>query len=338
MVDGPTIATPLTAMPVAGRAWHERWAMTQPFVIAGHRYDDADVVVVELRAGDAIGRGEASPTSYYGETVDSVLAQLDRMLATLATDPWDRLHDTLPPGAARNAIDCAMWDLRAKIAGRPVWELAGLPRWQSVRTAFTIGIDTPAGMADRARACGHEVIKLKLGEGDDVACVEAVRAALPGAVIAVDANQAWDAAQLAEFMPHLARLGVVMIEQPLPRHADAALAAMARPVPVCADESCHVAADVAGLRDRYDMVNVKLDKTGGLTEAIRLVGRAREQGMGLMIGCMEATSLAIAPALLLAPQCAIVDLDGPLLIGHDRPHGLAYASGRVHPPSPALWG
>jgi L-alanine-DL-glutamate epimerase-like enolase superfamily enzyme len=323
---------------IEGQATHERWAMAEPFIIAGHRYDHADVVLVELRADGAVGRGEGSPTSYYGETVESVLAQAREMVALLGETPWADLHDRLPPGAARNAVDCAVWDLRAKQANSPVWRLAGLAEPVAVRTAMTIGIDTPQDMARRAVASGHDVIKLKLGEGDEIACVAAVRAALPEVKLIVDANQAWDGATLVALMPDLARLGVSMIEQPLPADADAALAGMDRAVPVCADESCHVSSDLDRLVGRYDMVNIKLDKTGGLTEALRLVSRARASGFGIMVGCMEATSLAMAPALLIAGQAEVVDLDGPLLIGSDRPHGLRYAGGWVEPPVSALWG
>jgi L-alanine-DL-glutamate epimerase-like enolase superfamily enzyme len=327
-----------------GRVRHERWPMREPFVIAGHRYDAADLVLVELQADGFLGRGESTPTSYYGETVASVVGLATEMverLRGLGLESWADHHDRLPPGAARNAVDCAVWDLRAKQAGVPAWRLAGLPEPRPVATAMTVSLGAPDAMAEKARTCGHEVVKLKLGEGgaaEDGARVEAVRAALPRARLVVDANQAWSVETLRTLMPTLAQLGVAMIEQPLARDADGALASLAHLVPICADESCHVSADVAGLVGRYDMVNLKLDKAGGLTEAIRLVAHARAAGLGLMVGCMEGTSLAMAPATLLAGQAEVVDLDGPLLIGSDRPNGLRYAGGLVHPPEPALWG
>jgi L-alanine-DL-glutamate epimerase-like enolase superfamily enzyme len=323
---------------IRGVARHEAWRMTEPFVIAGHRYDNADVVVVELADGRARGRGEATPTAYYGETVDSVLAQADAMIAALRDESWDVLHDRMLAGAARNAVDCAIWDLRAKRAGRPAWALAGLQPPAPIATAMTLSIDTPALMAARAAACGHAVIKLKLGEGDDLARVAAVRAAVPAAQLVVDANQAWDIARLADLMPALAALGVAMVEQPLPPERDADLRDVDHLVPICADESSHLPDDLDELVGAYDIVNLKLDKTGGFTEALRFTARARQLGFGLMVGCMEGTSLAMAPALLLAGDAVLVDLDGPLLIGSDRPDGLHYADGMVHPPLPALWG
>jgi L-alanine-DL-glutamate epimerase-like enolase superfamily enzyme len=329
---------------ISGRVRHERWTLREPFVIAGHRYEETDLVLVELESGGFRGRGESTPTSYYGETVESVLAQAAEMVARLEgreAGAWADHHDQLPAGAARNAVDCAVWDLRAKQAGTPAWRLAGLSEPRPVATAMTVSLGAPEAMAEKARTCGHEVVKLKVGEGGasvDEARVAAVRSAVPGARLVVDANQAWSVETLQVLMPVLARLGVAMIEQPLPRGADGALASFAHAVPLCADESCHVSADVAGLVGRYDMVNLKLDKTGGLTEAIRFMAAARAAGLGLMIGCMEGTSLAMAPATLLAGQAEVVDLDGPLLIGSDRPAGLRYSGGVVFPPEPTLWG
>jgi len=323
---------------IRGEAVHERWRMNEPFVIAGHRYDFADIVLATVTDGVSVGRGESVPTAYYGETVDSVLAQAEAMLAALTIAPWQDLHDSFPPGAARNAVDCAVWDLRAKQAETSVWQLASLPAPVAVETAMTISIGEPAAMAAKAARCGHALIKLKLGEGDDLARVEAVRAAVPAARLVVDANQAWSLGTLTRLMPDLARLGVAMIEQPLPPEQDAALATIAHPVPICADESAHVAAELDRLVGRFDMVNLKLDKTGGLTEAIRFAARAEALGLGLMVGCMEGTSLGMAPALLLAGSAPVVDLDGPLLIGSDRAHGLVYRDGIVEPPVPELWG
>jgi L-alanine-DL-glutamate epimerase-like enolase superfamily enzyme len=260
------------------------------------------------------------------------------LVAQLGTASWDLLHDRAAPGAARNAVDCAIWDLRAKSAGCRMWEVIGLPEPRPLSTAMTIGIDTPQTMAERAAACGHALIKLKLGGEDDLSRVRAVRKAVPDAQLIVDANEAWSADSLAAILPGLAEAGIAMIEQPLPASADWALGAIDRLVPVCADESCRTTVDLDRLVDLYDLVNIKLDKTGGLTEALRLRDRARALGFGIMVGCMEATSLSMAPAMLVAQGCAFVDLDGPLLIGRDRPHALRYDRGTILPPEAALWG
>ena len=323
---------------ITGTASLERWPLAQPFVISRETFEVSELIVVQLTDGAVTGRGEASPTSYYDETVEGSLAEAGVIVAQLADAEWETLHDRIAPGAARNAVDCAIWDLRAKRAGRRVWELVGLPAPGPLSTAMTIGIDSPARMAERAAASGHELIKLKLGSADDLACVREVRAALPGARIIVDANEAWSADALAAILPALADARGAMVEQPLPRSAEAALSAIDRIVPVCADESCHTIADLERLVGLYDVVNIKLDKTGGLTEALRLRERARELGFGVMVGCMEATSLSMAPAVLVAQGCAFVDLDGPLLIGRDRKHALRYESGTVFPPEAALWG
>lgn len=328
---------------------HERWKLAAPFVIAHETYDYADVVVVALSEGGASGRGECTPTSFYGETVDGVVAAAQALAARLAAgEPWECVHDATPAGAARNAVDCAVWDLRAKQTGKRVWELAGSPAPRPVRTATTISIGDAAQQAEQARAMaadagGTPLIKLKLDAEDVVARVEAVRRAAPGATLIVDANASWDAGRLERWMPALHRANVAMIEQPLAVAADAALADAAfadvrRLVPLAADESAHTSADLDALRGRYDLVNVKLDKTGGLTEALRMVARARELGFGVMVGCMEGTSLAMAPAMLIAAAARFVDLDGPLLIGRDRESGLCYARGIVGPPAAALWG
>jgi L-alanine-DL-glutamate epimerase-like enolase superfamily enzyme len=323
---------------ISGTALVERWPLVQPFVISRETFEVSELIVVTLTDGVFFGRGEASPTSYFDETTDGALAEARAIIVQLGDTPWEALHDRIRPGAARNAVDCAMWDLRAKREGRRVWELIGPPAPQPLSTAMTIGIDTPARMAERAVASGHALIKLKLGSPDDLACVRAVRGALPDARIIVDANEAWSADALIAILPALAEAGVAMIEQPLHSSADAALAAIDRIVPVCADESCRTAADLDRLVGLYDVVNIKLDKTGGLTEALRLRKRARALGFDVMVGCMEATSLSMAPATLVAQGCAFVDLDGPLLIGRDRDHGLRYDRGTVCPPEPALWG
>lgn len=323
---------------------HERWDLAVPFVIAHETYLHADVVVVTLSRDGATGRGECTPTTFYGESVDGVLDAARELGARLARgEPWERIHEGSPAGAARNAVDCAMWDLRAKGAKRRAWELAGISAPVCVRTAQTISVGEAAWQADKARAIvavdgARALLKLKLDAHDVAARISAVRAAAPGATLVLDANESWSPALLEAVMPTLQAANVAMLEQPLPVGEDAALAQIERRVPVCADESAHVSADLDALLDRYDLVNVKLDKTGGLTEALRMSDRARQLGFGLMVGCMEGTSLGMAPATLVAGAARFVDLDGPLLIGRDRAAGLHYEHGLVSPPSAALWG
>lgn len=323
---------------------HERWKLAAPFVIAHEVYHHADVVVVTLVQDAAVGRGECTPTSFYDETVGSVIETVRALAGRLAAgEPWERIHDEAPAGAARNAIDCAVWDLRAKQSGRRVWELAAVPVPRAVRTAQTISVDTALNQAAKAREIvaidgARALIKLKQDACDVAARIAAVRAAAADATLVVDANESWNEDLLRSLLPVLRDAGVAMIEQPLPAGADAALADIERLVPVCADESAHVSADLDGLRGRYDLVNVKLDKTGGLTEALRMVQRARALGFELMVGCMEGTSLGMAPAMTIANFARFVDLDGPLLIGRDRNPGLRYEHGMVEPPPAALWG
>jgi L-alanine-DL-glutamate epimerase-like enolase superfamily enzyme len=323
---------------------HERWELAAPFVIAHETYLHADVIVATLSCDGAVGRGECTPTAFYGESVDGVMKTVRELLARLARgESWDRIHDHVPAGAARNAVDCAFWDLRAKLAKQRVWELIGVPAPGPVRTAPTISVGEAAQQADKARAIvatdgDGALIKLKLDAHDVVARVAAVRDAAPAATLVIDANESWDPVLLAGVMPALQAAHVAMVEQPLPVGKDDALARIERRVPVCADESAHVGADLDALRGRYDLVNVKLDKTGGLTEALRMTARARQLGFGLMVGCMEGTSLGMAPATLVAGAARFVDLDGPLLIGRDRDPGLHYQRGLVSPPSAALWG
>ena len=323
---------------------HERWELAAPFVIAHETYLHADVIVATLSCDGAVGRGECTPTAFYGESVDGVMKTVRELLARLARgESWDRIHDRVPAGAARNAVDCAFWDLRAKLAKQRVWELIGVPAPGPVRTAQTISVGEAAQQADKARAIvatdgDGALIKLKLDAHDVVARVAAVRDAAPAATLVIDANESWDPVLLAGVMPALQAAHVAMVEQPLPVGKDDALARIERRVPVCADESAHVSADLDALCGRYDLVNVKLDKTGGLTEALRMTARARQLGFGLMVGCMEGTSLGMAPATLVAGAARFVDLDGPLLIGRDRDPGLHYQRGLVSPPSAALWG
>lgn len=323
---------------------HERWKLAAPFAIAHEVYHYADVVVVTLAQNAAMGRGECTPTSFYYETITGVMDAVRALLERLAAgEPWERIHDETPAGAARNAVDCAVWDLRAKQSGQRVWELAAVPAPQPVRTAQTISVDSASHQARKACEIvsadgGCALIKLKLNAYDVAARVRAVRAAAPEATLIVDANESWNEDLLRSVLPALRDADVAMIEQPLPGGADAALANIERIVPVCADESAHVSADLDRLRDRYDLVNVKLDKTGGLTEALRMVRRAHALGFGVMVGCMEGTSLGMAPAMAVTSFARFVDLDGPLLIGRDRNPGLCYERGVVAPPPAAVWG
>jgi L-alanine-DL-glutamate epimerase-like enolase superfamily enzyme len=319
---------------------HESWPIAGRFTISRGSKTSAEVVVAEIEEKGVLGRGECVPYGRYGESIESVMAQLAGLADAIAGG-LDRaaLQGAIAPGAARNALDCALWDLEAKRAGRPVWALAGLAPPGAVTTAYTISLDTAEKMGEAARAqAARPLLKLKLAGPDDLDRVRAVRTSAPGARLIVDANEGWSAADLAALSPRLAELGVALIEQPLPAGADSALADIPHPVPVCADESCHDRASLAGLAGRYDAVNIKLDKTGGLTEALALSRAARQAGLAIMVGCMLGTSLAMAPALLLAEGAAFVDLDGPLLLARDRSPGLNYDGSRVEPASPALWG
>ena len=318
----------------------ERWPIAGSFAISRGAKTEAAVVVAELGDGKARGRGECVPYGRYGESLDSVLAQLRAMAPRLSAG-LDRkaLQKALPPGAARNALDCAFWDLEAKRAGRPVHEMAGLPAPHPLTTAYTISLAEPAAMAQAAaRAASRALLKIKLGAPGDPERIAAVRAAAPLAALIVDANEGWDARNLGANMAACAQAGVRLIEQPLPDQRDDALASLERTVPICADESAHDRASLARLAGKYDAVNIKLDKAGGLTEALAMMAEGKRLGLATMAGCMVATSLAMAPALLLAQQADYVDLDGPLLLAKDRPDGLRYAQSLVYPPTPALWG
>jgi L-alanine-DL-glutamate epimerase-like enolase superfamily enzyme len=318
----------------------DSWPIRGAFTISRGSRTTADTVLVELTEGEVTGRGECVPYDRYGESVGGVIAAIEDLAADLAQG-LDRaaLQDRLPAGAARNALDCAFWDLEAKRAGKGVWELAALSAPEPVATAYTLSLAAPTQMALAARDNAHRpLLKLKLSGPEDLDRVAAVRSNAPDARLIVDANEGWSAAQYKALAPDLKELGVDMIEQPLPAADDEGLAGVDRPVPVCADESCHDTASLAALAGKYDMVNVKLDKTGGLTEALRLKQQATAQGYGLMVGCMLATSLAMAPALLVAQGAEVVDLDGPLLLARDREPGLRYDGSLIHPPEPGLWG
>jgi L-alanine-DL-glutamate epimerase-like enolase superfamily enzyme len=280
------------------------------------------------------------PYARYGESVESVVAQIERLRGRIE-DGMDRmaLQALLPPGAARNAVDCALWDFEAKSAHVPAFSLAGIDRLSPVTTAFTISVGSPETMAQAAEAASQRpLLKIKLAGDGDPARIEAVRRAAPESTLIVDANEAWTARDLERNLEACAKANVRLVEQPLAAGEDAALEKTPRIVPICADESVHDRHGLEALRARYDAINIKLDKTGGLTEAFALADAAEALGFGLMIGCMVSTSLAMAPALLLAPRSKFVDLDGPLLLAEDRPHGLRYEGSILYPPTPELWG
>jgi len=322
------------------RVARQSWALAQPFAISRGSRTVAEVVVAEISDGDARGRGECVPYPRYGESVDGVVRALEAMVGAVFSG-LDRaeLQAAMPPGAARNALDAAFWQLDAGRANRSVAELAGIAPLHSVVTAYTLGLDTPEQMG--AAAATHRdrpLLKLKLTGDGDVARVEAVRRAAPASRLIVDANEGWTERHLIEIMPVLAGLGVELIEQPLPAGADDALAHLPHSIPVCADESCHTSADLDRLAGKYDAVNIKLDKTGGLTEALALAAEARRRGFRIMVGCMIGTSLSMAPAMLVAQQASIIDLDGPLLLAGDRAHAMRYDGSTLYPPETALWG
>lgn len=310
--------------------------LARVFTISRGSRSEAQVLTVRVTRGGVTGWGECVPYARYGETPDSVSAQIESLPADYDRADLPRL---LPAGAARNAVDCALWDLEAKTQGRRAWELAGLARPGPEITAFTLSLDTPDAMRAQAAAHAHRpLLKIKLGTPDDMPRLEAVRAGAPGARIIVDANEGWSAEIYAELSPYLQGLGVALVEQPLPAGDDAALLGLDRPVPVCADESCHDRASLPGLKGKYDVVNIKLDKTGGLTEALALRREALAQGYGVMVGCMVGSSLAMAPAVLVAQGALVTDLDGPLLLAEDRANALKYDDLGVHPSEAALWG
>jgi L-alanine-DL-glutamate epimerase-like enolase superfamily enzyme len=320
----------------------ERWPLARPFAIARGTKREAVIVVaeiVDLEAG-ARGRGECVPYPRYGETAEGVVAQILAVKDALeAGADRDEINQRLPPGAARNAIDCALWDLAAKRSGRCVRALIGLPPAVAVATAETIVIDEPHAMgAAAARLADRPLLKVKVGDDRVVERIAAVRAAAPRSRLMIDANEGWTAELLLALLEPLAALGVSMIEQPLPAGEDGVLSGLRPPLTLCADESFHVARDVAAMAERYQAVNLKLDKTGGLTQALAAAAAARRSGLSLMVGCMVATSLAIAPALLLADAADVVDLDGPLWLQADRENGLVYRNGWIEPAAPALWG
>lgn len=310
--------------------------LAQVFTIARGSRTEAVVVRVEIEQNGFVGQGECVPYARYDETVESVTAQIEGLKLPLTRM---ELQSALPAGAARNAVDCALWDLEAKQKGISAWKLAGLAGIGPEVTAYTLSLDTPEKMqAQAVENAGRPLLKTKLGGNGDVARIEAVRKGAPKARIIVDANEGWTPDTYREMAPVLVRLGVEMVEQPLPAADDDALLEMERVLPVCADESCHDRSSLPGLKGKYDMVNIKLDKTGGLTEALLLKELAVEEGYKIMVGCMVGSSLAMAPAMLVAQKAAVVDLDGPLLLAEDRPFGLEYDDRMVYPPVKDLWG
>lgn len=318
----------------------ERWPIAGRFVIARGAKTEAAVIVAELAHDGKTGRGECVPYARYGESVEGVLADIERMREPLESG-CDRaaLQDLLPAGAARNALDCALWDLEAKLSGVPASRTAGRGRLDPVKTAFTLSIGARDAVAEAARASARRpMLKLKIGGPDHLDLVAAVREGAPSARLIVDANEVLSFDDLRRLAPEFARLGVKLVEQPLPAGADEPLEGWASPVPLCADESLHSRRELAACARLYACVNVKLDKTGGLTEALALVGEARALGLMVMVGCMVATSLSMAPAIIPAQGAEFVDLDGPLLLAKDREPGLTYIGSMIEPPPPELWG
>lgn len=317
----------------------ETWPLKETFRISRGSRTETRVVVVTVRDGEHVGRGEGAPIRRYQQTPESVVAEIESIKGEKDSNR-ETLQELLPPGAARNALDCALWDLEAKRSGKRVWELANIPIVSEVETSFTISLNEPDKMGHAAKAnSAAPILKLKLGGDDaDVARVESVRKSASNARLLIDANESWTPEHFQNVAPKLKRLGVELIEQPFPANADGVLEKLDHSVPVCADESCHTTADLPRLKNRYEMINVKLDKTGGLTEALHLCERAREAGFKLLIGCMVGTSLGMAPARLLSSNAEYTDLDGPLLLARDREPGLRYNKNRIGMPSTELWG
>ncbi len=322
------------------RVVRQSWPLAQPFAISRGSKTTAEVVVAEVSDGEFRGSGECVPYPRYGESVESVVKALEGMAGAVFSG-LDRkeLQSAMPPGAARNALDAAFWDLDAKRDDRSVADLVGLAPLHPLVTAYTLSLDTPERMGEAAAVQRERpLLKLKLTGNGDLERVRAVRRNAPRSRLIVDANEGWTPRHFAELVPPLADLGVELIEQPLPADADAALADLPHPIAVCADEACHTAADLDRLAGKYDAVNIKLDKTGGLTEALLLAEAAKARGFAIMVGCMIGTSLAMAPAFLVAQQASVVDLDAPLLLAGDRARGMRYDGSTLYPPDPLLWG
>ncbi|MFJ5421340.1 N-acetyl-D-Glu racemase DgcA [Pectobacterium parvum] len=322
------------------RYFTESWPIEGAFTISRGSKRQADVVVVALQSGNVTGYGECVPYSRYSESLDSVMAQVASLHSDVRNGlDRETLQTILPAGAARNALDCAFWDLECKQYQQRIWQRLDLPSPTPLETAYTLSLDTPDRMRHAAmHHASRPLLKLKLADADDLARVAAVREGAPSTRLIVDANEGWDAERYLTLVPELAALSVTMIEQPFPAGKDDVLADLPRPIPVCADESCHDSHSLTALVGRYDMINIKLDKTGGLTEALRLRKHALEQGLKIMVGCMVSTSLSMAPAFIVAQGAAVVDLDGPLLLQRDRTNGLYYNGSEILPPNALLWG
>ncbi len=319
----------------------DRFPVAGRFTIARGSRTEIVVVTATLSEGGATGRGECVPYARYGETVEGVAGLIESLRERLEAGLGRaELQEALPAGAARNAVDCALWDLEAKLTGVPAHVAAGIDRLAPVTTAYTISLDTPEAMAEAtARAASRPILKIKLGSpGGDLERIAAVREAAPDATLIADANEGWTEANLADHLAACAKAGFALIEQPVPAAVDSILVHRPREVMICADESLHDRTSLPGLVGRYDAINIKLDKAGGLTEALALAAEAQRLGFSLMIGCMLGTSLAMAPAMLIAPKARFVDLDGPLLLARERQNGLRYEGSTVYPPPPSLWG
>ena len=315
--------------------------LTEPFAITGHLFSAVDALRVTIHSDQARGRGEAMGSYYLNESSDSMtrdLRQIDILPNVLGSGTG--ILDLMPACGARNALDAAIWDYRAKAASKTIWQLVGISRPKTLKTLYTLGIAEPDEMAERAhRARAFPQIKAKLDAHNPIEALEAIRSARPDATLVIDVNQGWSAAELLEYLPHCQRLGIEMIEQPLPRGADEALEAISSPIPLCCDESCLSLMEFEVAARRYQVLNIKLDKCGGLTEGLLLVQAAQRAGMDLMVGNMSGSSLSMAPAYVIGQFCKYVDIDGPLMISEDVPNGLTYQQGGfVSPPTPALWG
>lgn len=314
----------------------ETFPLANVFTISRGAKTHAHVVRIEVSDGDITGQGECVPYGRYGESVESV----QELLAKLPSDlTRNALQEIMPAGAARNAIDCALWDLEAKQTGKAVWQLAGLAEPKELTTAYTLSLESADEMRQNAKKNSFRpLLKLKLGTPDDLPRLQAVREGAPDSQIMVDANEGWSLQDLSALQPHLEELGIALVEQPLPEADDSGLIGNTFTMPICADESSHTSDGLEELRTKYDIVNIKLDKTGGLTEALKMKAKAEELGFGIFVGCMVGSSLGMAPASLVAQGASFVDLDGPLLLAEDRPHGIRYEGSTMHPPLSGLWG
>jgi len=318
------------------KSYSESFALANAFTISRGTKTHAHVVRVEISDGTHAGQGECVPYARYGESVESVIKQIEALPAGVTRET---LQEVMPAGAARNAVDCAFWDLEAKQTSIPVWELAGLEEPKELTTAYTLSLEEPEKMRESARENAFRpLLKLKLGTPNDIPRLEAVREGAPDSTIMVDANEGWEVPTLLALQPALERIGVALVEQPLPEADDSALIGVGIGLPLCADESCHTSDGLADLHGKYDVINIKLDKTGGLTEALKMKSKAEDMGFTIFVGCMVGSSLGMAPATLVAQGASFVDLDGPLLLAEDRSNGLRYEGSTIFPPVSALWG